>query len=184
MTIEATWADFFCFQMAHHEDLDCSPITRGPWSCNRDFARTPVDLGGALPRNGAGMTFKFKSLKIQIMASSTPTSFIPSRVFIIRGDVSSKLNMESMDETALVSPGLPGTEEKQLGLCVFFSKSEASNNNLVPGIDHSKMRSRGVQSGQGLRQNFHRPLCFKLFSKPCTCHDGPFFAEFAMRFPQ
>ena len=45
MTIEATWADFFCFQMVHHEDLDCSPTTRGPWSCNRDFARTPLDLG-------------------------------------------------------------------------------------------------------------------------------------------
>ena len=117
--------------MAHHEDLDCSPTTppEGHGVATEILLEHHWIWGGALPRNGAGITFKFQiqvSKDIEIwQVPHQPASFL-QEFSSRRGDVSSKLNMESMDETALVSPGLPGTEEKQLGLCVFFPNLEAS----------------------------------------------------------
>lgn len=89
------------------------------------------------------------------MASSTPASFL-QEFSSRRGDVSSKLNMKSMDETALVSPGLPGTEEKQLGLCIFFPNLKLQQQ---PRAGHRPLENEvsGVGSGRGL-QNF-QDLC-------------------------
>lgn len=145
------WTGLFSLQMAHHEGLDCSPTTRGPWSCNRDFARTPLDLGGAAQEWGWN-NFQIQVSKDTNYGQFHTTSFIPSRV-ASRGML---LNMNPWTKQHWLSR--LARHWRKIGK-LFFPKSEASKKTcffvLIFSITDGSMRR---MRRRGEPRAGHRPL--------------------------